>query len=771
MDAMSGAVNPQAPEQEAPQSDAAQAEQANLGQQLDPARPERRKRLSREQEQELLSSIKKKFKRWQKFEGTFVEQYKNDVRFVHGDSENKWQWDDAITKDRGDRPTLTVNVTRVHCALVINEMRRSPPSIMIKPTGLGATGDSAKTIGGVVREIQRSSRAVQIYVNGGRSAVYGGVGYWRVITEWAGPRSFVQNIRVRSVQDATKAGLDVSAKEPNGRDANWGFIYEDVPNDEVEELYPEIPEDVVGSQNDVVVADWGDLTWRLDKTTRVCEWYEKEHYQDELVGYYDGGEEKAEFRSKIDKDVLAQLLTMPLTRVRPVTRCRVMWYKVVGDRIVDHKEIPGEYIPIVRVVGEEVVVDGVLDRKGLVRNLKDPQRNLNYWLSSGAEQVALQGKQPYIGPKRAFENNPQWADANTKNYAYLPFNDWDEDNNRPIPAPQRPKQAEMADAYIKGIQIAEQNLRNVSGQHENTEGKEDNAISGRAILARKAQGDVSTYNFGDELANAVEHTGCIILSMMPVVYDTPRMLRITHDDNTEEEVKINPALQAPYAAAQLEGQENTTQVEINPALGTYDVEAKSGPDFATQREWAVEAMSALLAQNKELWTVIGDLAVKNMDFPGADDMAERIKRTINPAVLGEGPTATEQQLQAQIQQMQQVMQSLVDSLAQAQQVNENEDERVTIEAYNAETKRIKELGNAQANWAAAGLDKQWRQVATKTAGEAIDSEDPTVSAEANDKEDEEGKPHPYAQRGEDGGWYLDHPEHGRMRYEPEEGAQ
>lgn len=764
---MSGEITPQLVQEAAPPSDGSQQQADNLGQQLDPARPERRKRLPAEREREIVGSIKRKFRRWQRFEGGFVAQYKADVRFVNGDSVNKWQWDDAITQERGDRPTLTVNITRVHCALVVNEMRRSPPSIMIKPTGLGATGDSAKTIGGLVREIQRASRAVQIYVNGGRSAVHGGVGYWRVITEWASPRAFVQNIRVRSVQDATKAGLDVNAKEPNGRDANWGFVYEDVPNDEVEELYPEIPEDLVGVQNNVVVADWGDLSWRLDKTTRVAEWYDREHYQDELVGYYDEGEEKTEFASKINPETLRQLKTMPLTRVRPVTRSRIMWYKVVGDRIVDHKEVPGEYIPIVRVIGEEVVVDGVLDRKGLVRNLMDPQRNLNYWLSSGAEQVALQGKQPYIGAKRAFENNPQWVDANIKNYAYLPFNDWDEDNNRPIQAPQRPRQAEMADAYIKGIQIAEANLRSVSGQHETTEGKEDNAISGRAILARKAQGDVSTYNFGDELANAVEHTGCIILSMMPVVYDTKRMIRIVHEDNSEEEVQIDPSMKAAYMAQQAEGQENTKNISVNPALGTYDVEAKSGPDFATQREWAVEAMSALLAQNKELWAVIGDLAVKNMDFPGADDMAERIRRTIDPAVRGEGPTPTEQQLQAQIQQMQQVMQTLVDSLAQAQAKQESTDEKITVDAYNAETKRIKELGNAQENWAEAGLGKQWRKVATEAAKDAAESEDPTTSAEAHDASNEEQPPHPMAQRGDDGSWYVEHPEHGRLRYEPE----
>lgn len=769
LDNASGGSNP-TPEADLHVPDGMQAQAANSGQQLEPARPEARRKMSREAEQKKLRSIKKKFKRWSEFEKSFISQYISDVKFVHGDSENKWQWDDTIVQDRGDRPTLTINMVRIHSALIVNEMRRNPPSIAIRPTGLGATGDSAKTIGGVVREIQRASSAVRIYVNAGRSMVHGGVAYWRVMNEWLSPRSMEQVIRIRSVQDHTKAGLDPNAKEPSGRDANWGFVYEDIPNDEISELYPEIDEDLVGTTNSVTQADWGELSWIQEKTTRVCEWYEKEHYQDRLIGYYDNNEEKTEFASKIGEDTLRQLLTMPLTRVRRVNRSRVMWYKVVGDRIVDFKEVPGEYIPIVRAVGEEVVVEGQLDRKGLVRNLKDPQRNLNYWTSAGAEQVALQGKQPYIGDKRAFENNPEWTNANIKNYAFLAYNGWDEENNRPIPAPQRPPQARMADAYIKGLQIAEQQLRDVSGQHENTEGKEDNAISGRAILARKTQGDVATYTFPDELAAAVAHTGTIILSMMPIVYDTPRMLRIVHEDNSEEEVRINPSLKQAYQAAQAPGQENTKNIEINPAIGTYDVDAQSGPDFATQREWAVEAMNMLLAQNKELWNVVGDLAVKNMDFPGADDMADRIRRTINPAVLGEGPTPTEQQLQAQIQQMQTIMQNLVESLAQAQGKQESTDDKMTIEAYNAETKRIKEVGNAQSNFEKAGLGKEWRKVAQRASAQAAESEDPTHEVDETDEANDE-PPHPDARREEDGNWYLDHPEHGRLRYEPEEKAQ
>lgn len=767
-----GTGRPQLDEQDAQGTTAT----LNATENLDPASPERRKKIPPDRQKDLLTKFKKKFKRWQDFEGGFIRQFNDDVRFAYGDSENLWQWDSTIVNARTDRPTLTVNMCRIHAALITNEMRRTPPSIMIKPTGLGATGESAKTIGGLTREIQRASSATQVYVRAGISMVHGGVGYWRVLTEWESDRSFNQVIRVRSIADATKAGLDTNAKEPDACDANWGFIYEDIPNDEIPDLYPEM-EDEEGVGNTVIESSWGPLSWRMTDTTRVAEWYEREGFQDRLIGFIaSDGTEMTEFASKMPSELLQKLLRDRHTRVRPVIRRRVMWYKIVGDKIVDHHEVPGEYIPIVRVAGEEVVVEGQLDRKGLVRNLKDPQRNLNYWVSSAAEQVALQGKSPYIGPKKAFENNPQWQNANLENYAYIPYNDWDEEANRAIAAPVRAQTPQMADAYIKGLQIAEQQLRDVSGQHENTEGKEDNAISGRAILARKQSGDVATYNFPDALAMGVAHTGRIIVSMLPTVYDTERMERITHPDGSQAEVQINPGMKTAQQTVPSETEENTEVTQLNPSIGTYDVEAESGPDFATQRQWAVEAMTTILGVNKDLWTIVGDLMVKNMDFPGADDMAARIRRTISPAVLGDGPTPSEQQLQQQIKQMQTMMQNLVDSLAQAQQKLDDKDEHMTVQAVDAETRRLTAIGNAQENFADAGLEKPFDKVARKTLADV--SDDPNLSVQmdgkkakdnqAVDGDDEAGEqPHPDARKA----WVLDHPEHGPMVHVPEEGAQ
>jgi hypothetical protein len=689
--------------------------------------------LSPAKTEKLLKRAYKRFKEFIDWEGEFRERFTNDIRFVSGDPDNHWQWDAVMHQQRTDdlRPSLTFNLTYIDCLLVINQIKKRPPGITVRPTGMGATTKSAEMASGLVREISRASNAPAIYVKSAESLVQGGVGYWRVLTEFEDEMSFDQVIRIRSVRTPMGVALDPNAKEPSGSDSNWGMIFEDRPNDEIEEELEKY-KDQIGVAN--AVTGPGSDTWVTKDHTRVAEYYEREIVADELVEFYSNAEGEpdrpvTQYLSKIPPELRADILADSRTRKRPAKRSKIVWYKIIGDKIVDSRDVPGKYIPIARAVGQEAIIDAKLDRKGMVRPLKDTQRNLNFWVSSGAEALGLQTKVPWVGPAAAFENHNEWATANTKNYSFLSFNHRD-DQGAEIPAPKREGGAQYAQGYVTGITIAQQQFRNISGQHEPTHGQEDNAISGRAIIARKESGDTATYNFPDALAAAVAHTGRIILEMMPEVYDTERMIRITNEDRSQSDVKIDPNAKKAHSEAPKPDEENATETIFNPTIGRYDVEAEAGPDYATQREWAVDAFTQILAQNKELWSVIGDLAVENMDFPGASPMAERLRRMINPALLGEGPTPNEQQLQQQIEQGGKLVQSLIETLAEKQRLLDNKDEEITIKAEAEITRRIKELGNAEANFDAAGMGALVRALMQQTTASALASPEMVPEPEA-----------------------------------------
>lgn len=697
----------------------------------------------------LIERAQKQFKSFMDWEGDFRESFEDDIRFANGDADNQWQWDGTVLQSRKDCPSMTINMTLIHCLLIQNEIKKNPPAITVRPVGGGATMKSAENFGGLIREIARASDATNIYLKASEPLIQGGVGYWRVLTEYEDEQSFDQVIRIRSVRSPLGVAIDPDAKEPSGADANWGMIFEDVKDELLEDEYEKY-KTVIGAEN-AITANIAASEWKNEDYTRVAEWYQREKFQDQLLGFADpdSGAQTTAFMDDIkDKDILRKVLADSGTQKRPVTRSKICWYKIFGDKIVDYREVPGKkYIPIVRVVGQETIIDGDLDRKGMVRNLKDSQRNMNYWVSAAAMQVALQTNVPWVVPLEAVENIKQWEDANRGRYAYLPWRHKDETGD-PIPAPSRPAPPVMAPAYISGIQIASQQFKDISGQHENTQGMQDNAASGVGIKARQSAGETSTYHFPNALAQGVAHTGRIILDMAPEVYDTKRLIRISNPDLTQSEVQIDPNAQQPHQEIDKPDEENTTEVIWNPKIGRYEVEAEAGPDYQTQREWTVETMGNILAQNKELWTVVGDLFVKNMDFPGAEEMAERIARTINPSVMGKGPTPNEQKLQQQLQHGQQLMQSLMDTLAQKQKALDDKTEELRIKQEDTDiklgdslTRRIKEVGNAQANFAAAGLEPDIKAIMGQTTVDAM-NDDLHETLESRKPEPEAAEPEP-----------------------------
>jgi hypothetical protein len=697
----------------------------------------------------LIERAQKQFKSFMDWEGDFRESFEDDIRFANGDADNQWQWDGTVLQSRKDCPSMTINMTLIHCLLVQNEIKKNPPAITVRPVGGGATMKSAENYGGLIREIARASDATNIYLKASESLIQGGVGYWRVLTEYEDEQSFDQVIRIRSVRSPLGVAIDPDAKEPSGADANWGMIFEDVKDELLEDEYAKY-KDVIGADN-AITSNIAPTDWKNEDYTRVAEWYQREKFQDQLLGFADpeSGAQSTAFMSEIkDKEILQRVLADTSTQKRPVTRSKICWYKIFGDKIVDYREVPGKkYIPIVRVVGQETIIDGDLDRKGMVRNLKDSQRNMNYWVSAAAMQVALQTNVPWIAALESVENIKQWEDANRGRYAYLPYRHRDESGEL-IPPPTRPAPPVMAPAYISGIQIASQQFKDISGQHENTQGMQDNAISGKAIQARQGQGETSTYHFPNALAQGVAHTGRIILDMAPEVYDTERLIRISNPDLTQSEVKIDPKATEPHQEIDKPDEENTTEVIWNPKLGRYEVEAEAGPSYQTQREWTAEALGGLLGQNKDLWTVIGDYYADSLDFPGADQMAERIRRTMNPAILGKGPSPNEQKLQQQLQHGQQLMQSLMDTLAQKQKELDDKDEEIKVKVadaitkrYDAESRRIKEAGNAQANFANAGLEPDIRNIMSDATADAM-NDDLAATLAAREPQPEAAEPEP-----------------------------
>jgi hypothetical protein len=240
---------------------------------------------------------------------------------------------------------------------------------------------------------------------------------------------------------------------------------------------------------------------------------------------------------------------------------------------------------------------------------------------------------------------------------------------------------------------ASEDIKSTTGQYNASLGMGSNERSGKAILARQREGDVGTYHYGDNLTRAVRHVARQLVDLIPKIYDTQRIARIIGEDGETKMIKINP--DQPQPVNKIVNEQGIVIEKIyNPGVGKYDVVATTGPGYATKRQAALEAMAQLLQGNPQLWSVAGDLFVKNMDWPGAQEMAKRFEKTIDPKFLSDDENdpalqAAQQQIQAMGAEMEQMHQMItnVGKSIEMQDLERKEFE-TQIKAYDAETKRI-----------------------------------------------------------------------------------
>jgi len=320
----------------------------------------------------------------------------------------------------------------------------------------------------------------------------------------------------------------------------------------------------------------------------------------------------------------------------------------------------------------------------------------NFWTSSAVEQVALQTKTKWFVPVGATENlESYYRTINTQNYPFIPWNAFDVDGNQ-LPAPVPIEPPTMADAFIKGMMISQNEFMMASGQREENFGQQTNADAGVAIAARQRQGDNATYHFIEGLAIAIRQVGNIILDVAPHIYTTRQLKQILAEDGTEQAVMVDPNADVAYAE-QKAGPEDPVSIIFNPKIGRYWVDSDVGPSYATKRQEAWNAFVQITTANQELVKFIGDLMFRNADFPGADEIAERLKRLVPPEVLGDDPSPAMVQAQQQNKQLQLLVAELTEKLAKQElELRDKQDQR-EINLMDAHTRRLKEVGNAESD--------------------------------------------------------------------------
>ena len=586
-----------------------------------------------------------------------------DLKFAFADD----QWDSSVKNSRGaDRPALTINDLPSFSDKVEGNIRGSLPRIHVKPVDSKADPKTARIFGGLIRNIENTSEAEVAYTTAGTGAANGGHGVIRVVTEYADDDIFEQNVGIAQVEDPFSVVFDPDAKKEDRSDGRFAFIFSDIDRDTFKERWPDKQPMQFDGDAPVERRDWA-----TESTVRIAEWFLKEKVDKTIYQLNDG----------TVVDHLEEGQENQVKRQREVESYKIVWRLISGDTVLEGPfEWAGKkYIPLAPVWGKQVNIQGKRHVRGMFRYSKDPQNSFNYWWTAHTEAVALAPKSPWlVTPEMVSGHEKQWRTAHLENYPYLLYNI---DIKGPNMLPKREAAGQIAAGMTDAIALAQGAKKDTIGQHDVYLGRRSNETSGRAIRERIQRTDLGNVSYLDNLARGIKHVGRILVDVIPNVYDTEREERILNEDETEELVTLN---------------EVTEDGKLNDlSVGKYDVTVKVGPSFATQRTEAVAEMTELLQYAPDVAPLIADLVVENSDWPGAQKIANRLKKTLPPEMredeeqegqIGIPPEQVDQMIKGAVDAaVQEALQSVEGQKAQL----ELDQERVKLDTLVVQ-KKIKE---------------------------------------------------------------------------------
>ena len=609
-----------------------------------------------------------------------MDQAEEDVSFLFGDQYTT----EAIQQmDDDNRLALTFNKLPQFINNVVGSQRSTVQTINVSPTGASIgvaepeleTGNGKKiklsaVLTDLIRDIEYQSDAVSWYQTGFKHALEGGFGWLRVLSKYQDD-GFDLDIQIKGVRDRWSVIIDPNAKEPDRSDMNYAFVLEKMDLKEFQKRYPSKSHEAIAG-----VESSANTLWGTEETVTIAEYFRREPYQKKIVLLSNN-----EVHNYDDiKDVLDELKATGITVVkeRTIQATRVIWSKIsAGDILEDDIEFPTTTIPLIPIMGRETDFRDKTRTKGLITDAKDAQLALNRMRSSSLERIDASPLAPFIATDKAIEGyEDMWAEANAVKYSTLIYKKGEQ-------MPVRDQGSTMPVAELQVANVLDGDMKDSVGMQNASIGKQSNEISGKAIRARQSESDVSNYEFIDNYNRALRRVGLLVVEMIPVIYDTERIIRIRGADGESDTVKINQVIKDTQTG------KDVVIHDLN--YGKHTVIMSTGASYATKMEENADQILSLMQANPQVAQVGSDLLVKNLDFSDSDTLADRLEKTIPLQFLSKEkqaeiqkdmpePTPSPEQVQAQAEQ---------DKLKLEMQMKQQEmDSKIQLEAIKLETARV-----------------------------------------------------------------------------------
>lgn len=552
---------------------------------------------------------------------------RDDLDFLSDDEECQWPTKEYNDRVKTGRPALTIDYLTQFVHQVANNIRMNTPSINPIPGDDNSVAD-ADMVKGLIKKIEYDSRADEVYDTGATSAIKCSIGFARVDHDYVDEsKGFEQKLTINRVINPFMIFMDSTTIESDGSDQNHCTIFEKLRVSKFKSEYP-------GCEPTSFEDDNNDQQYKDEDEITIAEFFIKSTEEEEITGENTKGK----------------------TTKRKVKKVVINRYKFSGTECLSKTTFPGCYIPIIPFYGEEAWQDGKRNLLSLIRKSKQAQYMFNLMQSVEAEILMKQPIAPVMVPAGAIENYADDWKEPSKSMALR----WDvyDAEGRQMPAPQRLDPSVIPAGVVNMGREAVDNIKATMGLYNNAIGQQGQEVSGKAIDARKIQGDIATYHFGDNTVRAITQIGRVVVCAMPEIYDTERVVGIIDGEDKPKHVGINGAV--------VDGQKKTHNVKD----AKYDVRVITGNSYSTMRQESAAFYQDLMKTQPDMMKVGGDLMFKNMDVQGAQEMSARMRKIIDPKLLETDDENQDPQVMALKQQLQQAQQIIQQGAQQLQQVEQ-----------------------------------------------------------------------------------------------------
>lgn len=634
---------------------------------------------------------------WKLSQDAYTDQRKReveDLKFEAGEhfTDAELQW-----LKKKEAPAIQIDQISGQVAKVTNQPVHR---MIVSPNGQGADPKSAEWWQGICRRIENLSGGEDIYKWARRHSAIAGRGAWRVRADYFGhvdaslsgqydASAFQQDIRIEAFLYQHSVHPDPRPRHLDFADQRFCIITSHVEWSEFARLHPkftdkdgkefDIPRDYKGFTD-----AFGDVPpeWAGAQSLCLAERYYLDDVTVQLCLLKNG---TVVNKASLQKDYAAADIAAERTLLIP----KVKWMKYVFGKTLETADVPGWYIPVVRIVGERRIIEGKEDCRGMVRMSRWPARLVDFYETKLAQAVDLASYDTWLVTAESVEGHEaEYVSAHRDRPAMLKWNQFSDVAGQEHKPPQHITVAPEVSALVIAAQRAGMNLRHTLGVPDVTPEESRPEQSGKAIGLRQREQAQATSHYADSTAAGIRHTARIIMSMAREIYDAPRILRINGADEKPIEVVTysrrhlesigNPDAAQELAASGL-GPDEQMRHMLAVDAGEFDVSVSAGKGNDTARQETVEVVSQLLPMlPPPMQLRAAAVIAKNIDAPGMQELAQQLQP---PEDSGMVPKEQLQQVQQQAEQM---LQQAGQKIQELEQERDSKRDELTVKMQIAE---------------------------------------------------------------------------------------